>query len=63
MDLFISTLRFVSNEIQSPDLLNLLLGTKGNILVEASPYDEYWGAELAIDDTKLCFEDIKYKII
>lgn len=32
---------------QNPDLLKTLEGTKGKVLVEASPYDKRWGIGLA----------------
>jgi len=37
---------------QNPDLLALLLATKGTTLVEASPYDRIWGIGLSATDPK-----------
>ncbi len=37
---------------QNPELLNLLLATKGTTLVEASPYDKIWGIGLAASDPR-----------
>lgn len=39
-------LKFTQNE----DLKKYLLGTKNNILVEASPYDKIWGIRMSEDD-------------
>lgn len=36
--------------LQSPELLRALLDTQGTMLVEASPYDEIWGAGLKASD-------------
>lgn len=37
---------------QNPELLELLLATKGTTMVEASPYDRIWGIGLAASDPK-----------
>ena len=37
---------------QNPELLALLLATKGTTLVEASPYDKIWGIGLAAADPR-----------
>lgn len=37
---------------QNPELLELLLATKGTTLVEASPYDRIWGIGLSATDPK-----------
>lgn len=37
---------------QNPDLLALLMATKGTTLVEASPYDKIWGIGLKESDPK-----------
>lgn len=37
---------------QNPELLPLLLATKGTTLVEASPYDKIWGIGLAASDPR-----------
>ena len=37
---------------QNPDLLALLLATRGTEMVEASPYDRIWGIGLAATDPK-----------
>lgn len=37
---------------QNPELLELLLATKGTTLVEASPYDKIWGIGLAASDPR-----------
>ena len=42
---------------QNPELLDLLLSTKGTILVEASPFDAIWGIKLGEKDDKIL--DIK----
>jgi hypothetical protein len=38
---------------QNPDLKNLLLGTRGTTLVEASPVDTVWGIGLDQNDTRV----------
>lgn len=37
---------------QNPELLELLLATRGTTLVEASPYDKIWGIGLAATDPR-----------
>ncbi|MBX3154731.1 MAG: NADAR family protein [Deltaproteobacteria bacterium] len=37
---------------QNPDLLAVLLATRGTTLVEASPYDRIWGIGLAATDAR-----------
>jgi len=37
---------------QNPELLELLLGTAGTTLVEASPYDRIWGIGLSATDPR-----------
>jgi len=37
---------------QNPALLELLLATRGTVLVEASPYDKIWGIGLAASDPR-----------
>lgn len=39
--------------LQNEELLQLLLGTKGTTLVEASPTDRIWGVGLAEEDRRI----------
>ncbi|OEO24332.1 hypothetical protein AX279_16810 [Pseudomonas sp. J237] len=39
--------------MQSPDAQRVLLGSRGSMLVEASPYDKIWGAGLSQDDPRI----------
>ncbi|ADL51188.1 NADAR family protein [Clostridium cellulovorans] len=39
--------------LQNEDLRQFLIGTKGKVLVEASPYDKIWGIGLSADDEKI----------
>lgn len=39
--------------MQSPDAQRVLLGSRGTMLVEASPYDKIWGAGLSQDDPRI----------
>ncbi len=39
--------------MQDPDAQRLLLGSRGTMLVEASPYDKIWGAGLSQDDPRI----------
>lgn len=38
---------------QNPDLKEILLSTKGTMLVEASPYDKIWGCGLSENDNRI----------
>jgi len=45
---------------QNKDLLDILLSTKGTILVEASPYDKIWGVGLS-DSVSLILDKENWK--
>lgn len=39
--------------LQNPELLKILLNTKGRIIVEANPFDKIWGIGMGINDVRI----------